>query len=316
MPKIKTKASKEAMRWHDDAPTGDIAKEPTFQGNDFDVRMQEEPDGMAAARKVVDVLKEKGVCLVQANAPQELVVSAYEEAEELYGDGKFRTPLTVYDDHSRLQVQCWSQALQDEERVYWVGQSEGASSSHITNSLRALAKNIADFGGGLAQLLEEEMGMKFDRFGNCMLSCYTGNRKYATHMDNCHGDDDDEGAFPDNGMRLTLVYFVNLYWDPNNTDNGGGLDVFLSDPKEAPESAAAAKGCKRLRIAPHADTLAVFLSERMAHQVIATSGDEKWFAMTVWCLNGPAMMQMSKRLHGMRTAGRRKDDDSDSDGVD
>jgi len=215
-----------------------------------------------------------------------------------------------------LQVQCWSQALQDEERVYWVGQSEGASSSHITNSLRALAKNIADFGGGLAQLLEEEMGMKFDRFGNCMLSCYTGNRKYATHMDNCHGDDDDEGAFPDNGMRLTLVYFVNLYWDPNNTDNGGGLDVFLSDPKEAPESAAAAKGCKRLRIAPHADTLAVFLSERMAHQVIATSGDEKWFAMTVWCLNGPAMMQMSKRLHGMRTAGRRKDDDSDSDGVD
>lgn len=312
MPKIKTTASTEAMRWGD-VPAGDIIKEPSHEGNGFDVRMQNEPDGMIAARKIVDILKEKGVCMVQANAPQDLVVSAYEEAEELYNNDQFSPPLKVYDERSMLQVECWKQALQDEDKVFWVGKSESTDSSHITNALRSLSQKIADFGGGLAEMLKKEAGVEFDRFGNVMLSCYTGERKYALHMDNCHGDDEGGGSFPDNGMRLTLMYYVNLYWDPFERDNGGGLDVFLSDPKAPPESAAAAKSCKRLRIAPHADTLVLFLSEKMAHQVVETRGDQKWFALTLWCLNGPAISTMTKRLYTLRNSGKRRDDDSDDD---
>lgn len=313
MPKIKTTASKEAMRWTDDGPPGEVEKEPSQDGNDFDIRMQHEADGMRAAHKIVDILKERGVCMVQANAPQDLVVAAVEEAEELWDVGQFDRPLKVYDDRSMLQVQCWKQALEDEEKVYWIRTSEASSGAHITNALKALSMKIADFGGGLGELLRKEAGIDFDRFGQAMLSCYTGDRKYTLHLDNCHGDEDDETSFPDNGMRLTLVYYINLYWDPVKRDNGGGLDIYLSDPKEPPQSASAAKSSKILRIAPHADTLVLFLSERMAHQVVPTTGSQKLFALTLWCLNGDAMGKMTKRLWAMRQAGTKKDDESDED---
>eukprot|EP00913_Durusdinium_trenchii_P021880 g20559.t1 len=90
---VKTKASKEAMRWADDGLEGPIERKPGEEGNDFDIRMQDEPDGVLAAQKIVQVLKERGFCLVQANAPPELVQAAFEEAETLWEDGEFKPPI-------------------------------------------------------------------------------------------------------------------------------------------------------------------------------------------------------------------------------
>jgi len=313
--KIKTTASREAMRWADDAANIEFAQEPTRQGNDFDVRMQNEEDGLLAAKKIVNKIKEKGVAVVQANAAQELVMAAYEEAESLYEDGDFSPPLRVHDDRSMLEAPLWQQALQDEEKVFWLRPNKDgkAPKANMTNALRVLAQKISEFGGGLGQLLQQELGLGFDRFGHGMLSCYTGDRTYSLHIDNCHGSDEDDRAFPDNGMRLTLSYYINMYWSPTSGDNGGGLDMFLSDPKEMPTSAACAKSAKVLRIAPHADTLVLFLSERMAHRVVPTTGKQKWFCLTMWCLDGQAMGLGLKRLQALRT---RKPDDSDEDDVD
>merc|ERR1712217_334936 len=134
-----------------------------------------------------------------------------------------------------------------------------------------------------------------------MLSCYTGDRVYSLHLDNPHGGEEGGSPMPDNGMRMTAIYFLNTDWDPCEDENcAGGLDVHLSDPASPPTSAAAAKGASKLRIAPHADTLVLFLSERMAHRVIATSGSRKWFCMTLWAFEGEHMEQASKKLYMMQ----------------
>mmetsp|Transcript_23564 Transcript_23564/g.67373 ORF Transcript_23564/g.67373 Transcript_23564/m.67373 type:complete len:316 (-) Transcript_23564:152-1099(-) len=311
--KIKTTASKEAMRWSDDGQVGEIEQEPTFQGNKFDLKMQDEADGTLAARKIVDKLKERGVCLVQANAPKELVMAANEESETLWEESAFVPPLRVHDDRSMLEAPLWQQALHDEEKVYWIRPQgkDTSTKTHMTNALRVLGDKIAEFGGGLGELLQKELGLQFDRFGHGMLSCYTGDRTYALHLDNCHGDEEDEAGLPDNGMRLTLVYFINMYWNPIERKNGGGLDFYLTGPTAAPSSASEVKSAKVLRVAPHADTLALFLSERMAHRVIQTQGDEKWFCLTLWCLNGEAMGRATKKLLAMRQAQKEDSDDED-----
>jgi len=308
--KIKTKASKEAMRWADDGEVGEFAQEPGPQGNKFDIRMENEEDGTLAAKKIVGKLKERGVCLVQANAAQQLVMAAQDEAEGLWEDGEFTPPLRVHDDRSMLEAPLWQQALSDEEKVFWIRPNKDgqAKKAAATNALRALSEKLGEFGGGLSELIQKELGMGYDRFGHGMLSCYTGDQTYSLHLDNCHGDEDDEEAFPDNGMRLTLVYFINMYWNPIKRDNGGGLDVYLTDPKEAPSSASSVKSAKVLRIAPHADTLALFLSERVAHRVIETKGDQKWFCLTMWCLQGEVMSRAMRKLHARQA---RRDEDSD-----
>lgn len=321
-PKIKTKASKEAMRWgaDDGSTVVELAQQPGSGGNDFDVLMQDEADGVLAAKKIVAKLKERGVCLCQANAPQQLVVAAYDEAESLLEEGNFVPPMRVHDDHSLLESQLWRQALQDEERVYWVkGGQEGekvtaGAAALATNALQVLAQNIKDFGVGLNDQLQSQLGLSFNRLGQAMLSCYTGDRTYALHLDNCHGPEE-EGCgnmLPDNGLRLTLVYYINLYWDPEKGDNGGGLDVHLTDPSKPPASAAEARGTRALRIAPHADTLAIFLSDRMAHRVVETKGTDPRFCLTLWCLDGEVMQKAARTLTMMRAA-QQQTDDSDAE---
>jgi len=156
-----------------------------------------------------------------------------------------------------MEAKLWHQALQDEEKVFWI-KGDPKSEPKI-NALRLLSKNLSDFAGGIGMKLASDFGVEFDRFGASMLSCYTGDRQYNLHIDNPHKSGG-ETALPDNGLRLTLVYWINPHWDPETNYNGGGLDVFLTDPRLAPSSASTARKASKLRIAPHADTLAIFLS--------------------------------------------------------
>lgn len=309
--KIRVKASTEAMRWADDGQQAQILRGPTEAGNDFDIRMADEPDGLVAAQKIVDILRERGVCLIQANAPMELLEAAYDEAESLWEDGEFKPPLRVHDDRSMMEAQLWHQTLQDEDRAVWIRDSE-SKAIKLKNALKLLARNIVDFCGGLGPLLAKDLGLEFDRLGQVMLTSYTGDRRYALHIDNPHGEKKPEdGGLPDNGMRISCSYFINPHWDPSEGEQGG-LDVFLTDPRSTEQlSALGAQKFPRLRVAPHADTLVIFLSEKMAHQVIATTGKIRWYAMHLWCLDGAAMQQMAKKIMELRNP--RSKDDSDDD---
>lgn len=303
--KIKTKASTEPMRWAADGAEGSIIRGPTDEGNCFDIRMADEPDGVLAAEKIAKVLQERGVCLIQANAPVDLLAAAHEEAESLWEDGEFKAPLRVHDDRSMIEAQLWGQALTDEDKVVWIRDGE-SKSVKLKNALKLLSRNLADFGGGIGPLLEKDMGIQFDRLGQAMLSCYTGDKNYSLHIDNPHAGS--EGSLPDNGMRLSATYFINMNWDPRSGSEGG-LDLYMSSPSETPSSAQSAKKAPKMRVAPHADTLVLYLSERMAHQVIATTGKTRWFALNLWCLNGAAMQQMTKKFLAMRQAPKEDSDD-------
>mmetsp|Transcript_7896 Transcript_7896/g.18485 ORF Transcript_7896/g.18485 Transcript_7896/m.18485 type:complete len:317 (+) Transcript_7896:122-1072(+) len=313
MVKVKTKASSGPMRWMDDAEAP-IIKGPTGQGNDFDIRMSEEPDGMLAAKKIVAVLKDKGVCVIQANAPQQLVIAASEEAESLWDDGKFAPPLRIYDERSRMEAQIWQQTLIDEEKVVWLRPPEPEADPKGavgTQALRLLASNMADFGAGLGSMLKEDCGCDYDRHGHSFISCYTGDRTYSLHLDNPHLCDADRAQVrPDNGLRLSAVYFINPHWDSEaDSECRGGLDLHLTDPKASPSTAAAAKQAGRLRVAPQADTLVLFFSERLAHQVVATRGTQKWMCMQMWYMNGAAMSEMPRKLMALRQAQEKSDND-------
>lgn len=309
--KIEVTASSEPMRWTDDSELeSPIERGPSDSGNIFDIRMSEEADGVIAAHKIVDVIAEHGVCLVEANAPAQLLESAYYEALQLWEDGAFGPPFKVHDDRSMMEVQLWDRTLKDETKVVWI--RESSESVKRMNALKLLSKNMSDFAAGLRDMLHKKVNVEFDRVGHAMLSCYTGDTQYTLHIDNSHGRDDDGPSLPDNGMRISCTYYLNTDWDPLEGSHGG-LDVFLTDPKAMPPSAAVAKKASRLRVAPHADTLAIFLSERMAHQVIATRGKEaKWFALTVWGLSGAAMQQMARNIMAMRQQAS-KESDSDDD---
>lgn len=317
--KLKTKASSEPMRWAGDSEAVVVERRPSSRGNDFDVRMSEEPDGVKAAHKVVEALKARGACLVEANAPPELLYAACEEAQELWEDGTFVPPLRVHDSASMLQARLWQSALGDEKKVAWIRDEEPRPSK--TGALRALAGNMKDFAAGLGPLLEEEMGLRFDVVGQAMLSCYTGDRTYGLHIDNPHsgageategGDEpaQSEDGLLDNGLRLTLAYYLNTHWDPSTESESGGLDLCLADPMKA--SPSEARRAPRLRAAPHADTLAIFLSQRTPHQVVATKGDSKWFCMTIWTMFKPAMEQATRTAAERAVKAEKGDDDGDS----
>lgn len=314
MGKIKVTASSEPMRWTDEGEAeSPLWRGPGDEGNAWDIRMSQEPDGVLAAKKIVDSIAERGVCICEANAPPALLEAAYDEALQLWEDGIFNPPFRVHDDRSMMEAQLWARTMKDDEKIVWMReQGPGAEALKGRNALKLLSKNIADFAGGLGELLDKKLNVKYDRMMNAMLTCYTGDRQYTLHIDNSHSEEEGPGL-PDNGMRLSCTYYLNPHWDATQGCEGG-MDIFLTDPMTAPASASAAKKARRIRIAPHADTLAIFLSERMAHQVIPTQGKEKkWFALTVWGLNGEAMNQVTRKLLALRQANSRAEADSDDD---
>ncbi|CAE8583450.1 unnamed protein product [Polarella glacialis] len=309
--RLQTTASTEAVRIAVDKEGG-IAQGPGNEGNVFDVHMQAETDGLVASQKIVDVLKDRGVCLCEANAPHDLLSQAFEEAETLWQAGEFGPPMQVFDQDSQFEAQLWQEVLyKDEPKVLWMSE-EASSSSRKMDSLKLLSQNMLDFAKGLGDTLAQETGISFTHTWNAMLSCYSGSKSYELHVDNPHACSD--RGLPDNGLRMTLCYYINPHWDPDSGSNGGGLDVFLTDPRIAPSSAAAARKSKKLRIAPHADTLAIFLSERMGHQVVETTGRERWFCLTMWCFDQLAMSDFVPKVSQVQQqalAADRSDDDYD-----
>jgi len=303
---IPTKASGEAMRLAKDQES-EIAIEPGAEGNAFDVCMADHADGNQCSKLIADLLKERGVCLVEANANHDLLSQAFDEAEKLYEDRDFGPPLKIHDEDSRLEAQFWNSNLfQDEKEVVWV--REGEAKSEKMQALMEIQGDMMDFAEGLGDSLEQRARIKFSHLWGTMLSCYTGDRQYSLHIDNPRSAS--QNGFPDNGLRLTMQYWINPTWNPAENYNGGGLDVYLTDPRYTPASAAAARSAKKIRIAPHADTMCVFLSDRMAHQVIPTKGKDKWFCLTLWGFEEEVMNECIGKIAAMQDAA---DDQLESD---
>jgi len=101
---------------------------------------------------------------------------------------------------------------------------------------------------------------------HAMLSAYApGCRGFARHYDRTGLDDP---------RRLTAVYYLNEHWDAKA--HGGDL-VLYTNPNKSP-----------VHISPERDTLVLFWSDEVEHEVTAVSSnaDAPRLAISVWCL-GP-----------------------------
>jgi SM-20-related protein len=128
--------------------------------------------------------------------------------------------------------------------ITWVGEeSRGTGLGRLWEAYAAL---------GAALSAEAYLGLgRFD----LQLACYPGGgARYARHAD----------AFPgQSNRRLTAIYYVNPDWEPAH---GGLLRLY-------PEGGA-------VDVAPRLDTLVVFLSERLEHEVLPAYAPR--LALTAW----------------------------------
>mmetsp|Transcript_92241 Transcript_92241/g.288668 ORF Transcript_92241/g.288668 Transcript_92241/m.288668 type:complete len:756 (+) Transcript_92241:101-2368(+) len=253
---------------------------PDEGGNHFDVELGAENSMPVALEKLVGALARRGVCTCEANAPLDLLRSAYDEASALWDAGEFAPPCSHLD--GRPEERIWHDALfQSEDLAYWV--REDARGRCEPGSLKVLSRNMWTMCHLLAEELHHQMGITYTHYWSAMLSCYHGDKTYSLHLDNPNGV---EAGIPDNGLRLSMCYYLSPYWVPGPSpvsNCAGGLDVHLTEPWETPSSLAVARRAPVMRIAPHADTLVLLLSQRMAHRTVATQGDTRWFALWVWC---------------------------------
>eukprot|EP00411_Alexandrium_monilatum_P081428 CAMPEP_0175625298 /NCGR_PEP_ID=MMETSP0096-20121207/70395_1 /TAXON_ID=311494 /ORGANISM="Alexandrium monilatum, Strain CCMP3105" /LENGTH=681 /DNA_ID=CAMNT_0016930627 /DNA_START=110 /DNA_END=2153 /DNA_ORIENTATION=- len=225
---------------------------PDEGGNHFDVELGAESSMHSALEKLVDALARRGVCTCEANSPLELLRSAYDEASALWEAGEFEPPCSHMD--SRPEEKIWHDALfQSEDVVHWV--REDTRGRFETPSLQILSENMWCLCRLMAEELQHQMGIAYTHLWSAMLSCYHGDKTYSLHLDNPNGV---EAGIPDNGLRLSMCYYLSPYWVPGPSpvsNCAGGLDVHLTEPWETPSSLAVARRAPVMRIAPHADTL-------------------------------------------------------------
>lgn len=217
------------------------------------------------AQVVVNKLKERGVCVIKAGADRSFQRAVHMEAKQLWDAGAYTSaskgsPSTPGGSEIQFnarddKVICLSSAVMD-------------ALGKKAQALKVLDTQLGDFGWGVHKLLEEQLGLTLTKRTPGMLSCYDGktvpDAQYGFHVDNPYLTN---MGVPDDGRRLTLVYYIaDGPWDVEQ--DGGALQVCLSDPRRAPSSTAEALTHDLFTVAPEGDTLVVFFSHTMFHAVL------------------------------------------------
>lgn len=232
------------------------------------------------AQKVVDVLKERGVCVIKASAEKQFQRACFVESKLLWEtngfmDAKKGKPEHVGSDSIRFDSR--------DDKVAWFTKAFVAEHERNIKALKVLDSQLQDFGFGIAKLLEEQLGLTITTRTPAMLACYAGDAvdqpRYDYHMDNPYQTN---MQVPDDKRRLTLLYYVSDGpWDVHK--DGGALQVALSNPRRPPKTTAEALQHDKITIAPESDTLVLFFSHTMYHAVLpVTSKTRRRFAMSTW----------------------------------
>jgi len=231
------------------------------------------------AQVVVSKLKERGVCIIKAGADRSFQRAVHMEAKQLWDAGAYTSaskgsPSTPGGSDIQFnarddKVICLSSAVMD-------------ALGKKAQALKVLDTQLGDFGWGVHKLLEEQLGLTLTKRTPGMLSCYDGktvpDAQYGFHVDNPYLTN---MGVPDDGRRLTLVYYIaDGPWDVEK--DGGALQVCLSDPRRAPSSTAEALTHDLFTVVPEGDTLVAFFSHTMFHAVLPVSGTKPRFALSTW----------------------------------
>eukprot|EP00930_Biecheleria_cincta_P028126 TRINITY_DN19610_c0_g1_i1.p1 TRINITY_DN19610_c0_g1~~TRINITY_DN19610_c0_g1_i1.p1 ORF type:complete len:333 (+),score=58.14 TRINITY_DN19610_c0_g1_i1:167-1165(+) len=235
---------------------------------DFDVFLVGHRN-VETAKAVVDVLKARGVCVMRAGADKTFLKALHMESRQLWDGGEFGEA-----QKGQPVVPGSSQIRYDarDDKVHWLSSKWMDANEKRARALKVLDGQLTDFGLGISKLLEDELGLAIGKRSAGMLACYDGKTvpgaQYGFHVDNPYQTQMD---VPDDGRRLTLIYYItDGPWDVKK--DGGGLQVCLSDPRKTPKTTREAMTHDRFTVSPEGDTLVVFFSHKMYHAVLPVTG--------------------------------------------
>jgi len=233
------------------------------------------------AQRVVELLKERGVCVIKAGADSTFQRALNIESNLLwstntFGEAKKGQPVVPGSNQIRYQTR--------DDKVVWLTSDFLDKNEKKCKALKVLDGQLGDFGMGLSSFLESELGLSIRRRSCGMLACYPGDTtpgaRYDYHIDNPYQT---SMEVPDDKRRLTIVYYISDGpWDVHK--DGGALQVCLAGPRKAPRTAAEAlrPEVERLTIAPECDTMAVFFSHTMYHAVLPVTSSRRRYALSTW----------------------------------
>lgn len=249
----------------------------------FDVELSGQ-NSVETAQRIVDVLRDRGVCVIKANAAPGFQKAMHVEASLLWDSGAFSEAqkcLPTAPGSKELNVSA------RDDKVAWLTKDFVTKHQKMCKHLANCDRLLEEFGVGLKPLLEEQLDLPLSNRTPGMLACYAGDAvpgaRYDYHVDNPYQT---AAAVPDDKRRLTVIYYISDgEWDIDQ--DGGALEVLLAGPRRAPDTCAEAmsKG-ERLRVAPQADTIVVFFAHKMYHAVLPVSSHRRRFALSTW-FRGP-----------------------------
>jgi len=230
------------------------------------------------AQRVVDILRERGVCVLKAGADKSFQRALMIESKLLWDSGEFGEAKKGRPDSVSGEVKYDSR----DDRILWMTNEWTDRNEKKCKALKVLDGQLKDFGWGINNLLEEQLGVGLKARTPGMLACYAGDvvpgARYDFHVDNPYQT---SMRSNDDKRRLTLIYYINDgEWDVKK--DGGALQVCLSNPRRAPQSTAEALQYDKLTISPESDTLVAFWSHTMFHAVLPVVGNKRRFALSTW----------------------------------
>lgn len=260
------------VRWQS-SPTQPTTPAP------FDVHLVGK-NNVEVAQAVVAKLKERGVCVIKAGAERAFHKAVHMEAKQLWDGGAY-TSASKGSPSSPGSHEITFNARDD--KVICLSSSVLDALGKKVQALKKVDEQLANFGWGIKQILEDQLGLSLTKRTPGMLSCYDGQKvpdaQYGFHVDNPYMTN---MAVPDDGRRLTLIFYISdgQHWDVQK--DGGALQVCMSDPRRAPSSTAEALTHPLFTVAPDCDTLVAFWSHTMFHAVLPVTGTKPRFALSTW----------------------------------
>lgn len=245
----------------------------------FDVHLVGK-NNVEVAQAVVAKLKERGVCVIKAGAERAFHKAVHMEAKQLWDAGAY-TSASKGSPSSPGSHEITFNARDD--KVICLSSSVLEALGKKAQALKKVDEQLANFGWGIKQILEDQLGLSLTKRTPGMLSCYDGKKvpdaQYGFHVDNPYMTN---MAVPDDGRRLTLIFYISdgQHWDVHK--DGGALQVCMSDPRRAPSSTAEALSHPLFTVAPDCDTLVAFWSHTMFHAVLPVTGTKPRFALSTW----------------------------------
>ena len=263
-------------------PTGPRWQSPATQPTKpapFDVHLVGR-NNVDVAHAVVARLKERGVCVIKAGAERAFHRAVHMEAKQLWEAGAYTSASKGSPSTPGSQEIAFNAR---DDKVICLSSAVLSTLGKKVQALKKVDEQLANFGWGIKQILEEQLGLNLTKRTPGMLSCYDGktvpDAQYGFHVDNPYMTN---MAVPDDGRRLTLIFYISdgQHWDVHK--DGGALQVCMSDPRRAPASTAEALTYPLFTVAPDCDTLVAFWSHTMFHAVLPVTGTKPRFALSTW----------------------------------